>query len=58
MDNTTCANSTQYGITEAIVHELYAEGNVRNDIGILRLNKDVIFNGTIQKFFLDNLAIF
>ncbi|XP_035709361.1 transmembrane protease serine 9 isoform X2 [Folsomia candida] len=43
-DNTTCTNSTQFGIEETIVHELYAEGNVRNDIGMIRLKQDVIFN--------------
>ena len=29
--------------------ELYTEGNVRNDIGIIRLKRDVQFNGIIYR---------
>lgn len=44
-DNTTCLNSTRYAIEETIVHELYTEGNVRNDLGLIRLKQEIQYNG-------------
>lgn len=48
VDNSTCTNSTQFAIEEMVVHDLYSEGNVRHDIALIRLAKDVPYTDFIR----------
>jgi hypothetical protein len=44
-ENVTCASAFRYTIDQTIVHENYSEGNVRHDLGLIRLNRDINFTG-------------
>lgn len=48
-----CTLSMASDIEKIIIHEHYTEGNLRNDIGLIRLKEPITFSGQYKSLFIN-----